>query len=67
MNEKPGKFPFTRGIYSGMYQDRLWSMRQYAGFSSAEDSNKRFKFLLKDGIYTPSRSNLIASLILLEI
>ena len=50
MNEKPGKFPFTRGIYSGMYQDRLWSMRQYAGFSSAEDSNKRFKFLLDQGV-----------------
>ena len=50
MNEKPGKFPFTRGIYSGMYKDRLWSMRQYAGFSSAEDSNKRFKFLLDKGV-----------------
>ena len=50
MNEKPGKFPFTRGIYSGMYKDRLWSMRQYAGFSSAEDSNKRFKFLLDQGV-----------------
>ena len=50
MNEKPGKFPFTRGIYSGMYKDRLWSMRQYAGFSSAEKSNKRFKFLLDQGV-----------------
>ena len=43
MSEKPGKFPFTRGIYSEMYKKRLWSMRQYAGFSSAEESNKRFK------------------------
>ena len=50
MNEKPGKFPFTRGIYSGMYKDKLWSMRQYAGFSSAEKSNKRFKFLLDQGV-----------------
>ena len=50
MGEKPGKFPFTRGIYSGMYKDRLWSMRQYAGFSSAEESNKRFKFLLEQGV-----------------
>ena len=50
MNEKPGKFPFTRGIYSGMYKDRLWSMRQYSGFSSAEESNKRFKFLLDQGV-----------------
>ena len=50
MNEKPGKFPFTRGLYSGMYKDRLWSMRQYSGFSSAEESNKRFKFLLDQGV-----------------
>ena len=50
MGEKAGKFPFTRGIYSGMYKDRLWSMRQYAGFSSAEESNKRFKFLLEQGV-----------------
>ena len=35
MSEKPGEYPFTRGIYPGMYKDRLWSMRQYAGFSSA--------------------------------
>jgi len=50
MSEKPGEYPFTRGIYSGMYKDRLWSMRQYAGFSSAEESNKRFKFLLDQGV-----------------
>ena len=50
MSEKPGKFPFTRGIYSEMYKKRLWSMRQYAGFSSAEESNKRFKYLLDQGV-----------------
>ena len=50
MSEKPGEYPFTRGIYPGMYKDRLWSMRQYAGFSSAEESNKRFKFLLDQGV-----------------
>ena len=50
MSEKPGEYPFTRGIYPGMYKDKLWSMRQYAGFSSAEESNKRFKFLLDQGV-----------------
>ena len=48
--EKPGKFPFTRGLYSEMYSSRLWTMRQYAGFTSAEESNKRFKYLLKNGV-----------------
>ena len=48
--EKPGKFPFTRGLYSGMYSSRLWTMRQYAGFTSAKESNKRFKYLLKNGV-----------------
>ncbi len=45
----PGKYPFTRGIYPGMYRDRLWTMRQYAGFGSAEETNRRFKYLLKAG------------------
>ena len=45
----PGKYPFTRGIYPGMYRGRLWTMRQYAGFGSAEETNERFKYLLKAG------------------
>ena len=50
MIEEPGRFPFTRGIYPDMYRKRLWTMRQYAGFGSAEESNKRYKFLLSQGI-----------------
>lgn len=46
---KPGEYPFTRGIHPGMYRDRLWTMRQYAGFSTAEESNKRYHYLLKQG------------------
>ena len=45
----PGAYPFTRGIYNTMYQGRLWTMRQFAGFGSPEDTNKRFKFLLEQG------------------
>jgi len=45
----PGSYPFTRGIYSTMYQGRLWTMRQFAGFGSPEDTNRRFKFLLEQG------------------
>ncbi len=45
----PGEFPFTRGIHPGMYRSRLWTMRQYAGFASAEESNKRYHFLLAHG------------------
>ena len=48
--EIPGQPPFTHGIYSDMYTKKLWTMRQYAGFSSAEDSNKRYKYLLKKGV-----------------
>ena len=48
--EKPGEYPFTHGIYKGMYKDRLWTMRQYAGFASAEQSNTRYKHLLKQGV-----------------
>ena len=50
MNEQPGKFPFTRGVHAAMYRDRLWTMRQYAGFSTAEESNKRYHFLLGQGV-----------------
>jgi methylmalonyl-CoA mutase, N-terminal domain len=45
----PGEFPFTRGIQKDMYRGRLWTMRQYAGFGTAEESNKRYKMLLKKG------------------
>jgi methylmalonyl-CoA mutase, N-terminal domain len=47
--EQPGQFPFTRGIYRDMYRNRLWTMRQYAGFGTAEESNRRYKFLLSQG------------------
>ena len=46
---KPGEFPYTRGIYPGMYRDRAWTMRQYAGFGSASETNKRFRYLLEAG------------------
>lgn len=44
-----GIFPFTRGIYPAMYRDRLWTMRQYAGFGTAKETNKRFHYLLQEG------------------
>lgn len=46
---RPGEHPFTRGIYPTMYRERLWTMRQYAGFGSAEETNRRFKFLISQG------------------
>jgi methylmalonyl-CoA mutase N-terminal domain/subunit len=46
---RPGEFPFTRGIHPTMYRGRLWTMRQYAGFGTAEESNRRYKFLLAQG------------------
>ena len=48
--EEPGQFPFTRGIYPEMYKQRLWTMRQYAGFTTAEESNKRYRYLLDHGV-----------------
>lgn len=45
----PGEYPFTRGVYTTMYRARLWTMRQYAGFGTAEQTNKRFKYLLEHG------------------
>ena len=45
----PGEYPFTRGVQPSMYRGRLWTMRQYAGFSSPEDSNARYRFLLSQG------------------
>jgi methylmalonyl-CoA mutase, N-terminal domain len=46
----PGDFPFTRGVYETMYRGRLWTMRQYAGFATAEESNRRYKYLLEHGV-----------------
>ena len=46
---KPGQYPFTRGVYETMYRSRLWTMRQYAGFSTAKESNERYKYLLSQG------------------
>ena len=48
--EVPGEFPYTRGVQSDMYRGKLWNMRQYAGFSTAEESNKRYHFLLSQGV-----------------
>ena len=48
-NSLPGEFPFTRGVQPTMYRGRLWTMRQYAGFGSAEETNKRFRYLLDKG------------------
>ncbi len=45
----PGEFPYTRGVRKNMYRGRFWTMRQYAGFATAEDSNKRYKYLLSQG------------------
>jgi methylmalonyl-CoA mutase N-terminal domain/subunit len=45
----PGEYPYTRGVQPTMYRGRLWTMRQYAGFGDAEESNKRYKYLLKNG------------------
>lgn len=48
--EEPGRFPFTRGVHPEMYRSKLWTMRQYAGFSTAEESNKRYHYLLSQGV-----------------
>lgn len=48
--EQPGEFPFTRGVHADMYRSKLWTMRQYAGFSTAEESNKRYHYLLQQGV-----------------
>lgn len=48
--ELPGEFPYTRGVQADMYRGKLWTMRQYAGFSTAEESNKRYHYLLSQGV-----------------
>src|SRR5499426_1441140 len=50
MDELPGVFPFTRGIQPTMYRGRLWTMRQYAGFGTAAESNRRYRYLLDRGV-----------------
>jgi methylmalonyl-CoA mutase N-terminal domain/subunit len=45
----PGQYPFTRGVYPSMYRGRLWTMRQFAGFGTAEETNQRFHYLLEHG------------------
>ncbi|HEX2628188.1 MAG TPA: methylmalonyl-CoA mutase family protein, partial [Chitinophagaceae bacterium] len=50
IDEQPGEFPFTRGVQPDMYRGKLWTMRQYAGFSTAEESNKRYHYLLSQGV-----------------
>src|SRR6476646_4988398 len=49
-DEIPGEFPFTRGVQPNMYRGKSWTMRQYAGFSTAEESNKRYHYLLSQGV-----------------
>ena len=48
--EIPGEYPFTRGVYPTMYRSRLWTMRMYAGFGTAEESNERYRYLLSQGV-----------------
>ncbi|HMU71846.1 MAG TPA: methylmalonyl-CoA mutase family protein [Ferruginibacter sp.] len=50
MEERPGEYPFTRGVQPDMYRGKLWTMRQYAGFSTAEESNQRYHYLLSQGV-----------------
>src|SRR5947209_19866447 len=45
----PGEFPYTRGVYGSMYRGRFWTMRQFAGFGTAQETNKRFRYLLDHG------------------
>src|SRR3990167_3335348 len=45
----PGKFPYTRGVHADMYRGKLWTMRQYAGFGTAAESNERYRYLLSQG------------------
>jgi len=48
--EMPGRFPFTRGVQPDMYRGKLWTMRQYSGFSTAEESNQRYHYLISQGV-----------------
>ena len=55
---EPGQFPFTRGVHRNMYRGRLWTMRQFAGFGSADDTNRRFKYLLENAAGTSANTGL---------
>jgi methylmalonyl-CoA mutase, N-terminal domain len=55
---EPGQFPFTRGVHGSMYRSRLWTMRQFAGFGSADDTNRRFKYLLENAKGTKANTGL---------
>lgn len=55
---EPGAFPYTRGIHKSMYRQRLWTMRQFAGFGSADDTNKRFKYLLENAKHGKAQTGL---------
>ncbi|NBX25570.1 MAG: methylmalonyl-CoA mutase [Planctomycetes bacterium] len=55
---EPGQFPFTRGVHATMYRNRLWTMRQFAGFGSADDTNRRFKYLLENAKGTKANTGL---------
>ena len=46
---RPGEYPYTRGIHQTMYQGRVWTMRQFSGFASAEETNRRYHYLLSQG------------------
>src|SRR4051812_20133832 len=46
---EPGAYPYTRGVHEGMYRDRLWTMRQYAGYATAEETNTRYRYLIEHG------------------
>jgi methylmalonyl-CoA mutase N-terminal domain/subunit len=55
---EPGQYPYTRGLHEGMYRKRLWTMRQFAGFGSADDTNRRFKYLLAQAQGTKAQTGL---------
>ena len=55
---RPGEYPFTRGVHPTMYRSRLWTMRQFAGFGSADDTNRRFKYLLENAKGTKANTGL---------
>jgi len=55
---EPGQFPYTRGVHPGMYRDRQWTMRQFAGFGSADDTNLRFKYLLEQASHAKTNTGL---------
>ncbi len=55
---EPGQYPYTRGVHSTMYRSRLWTMRQFAGFGSADDTNRRFKYLLENAKGTKANTGL---------